>query len=68
MKTIIKGAIAVLLILGVVKTFQDHDVQAEAVNYYNQAKNGELLQSIESVNFDSLKRLQFDDLIPSDFF
>jgi len=68
MKTIIKGAIAVLLILGVVKTFQDYDVQAEAVNYYNQAKNGELLQSIESVNFDSLKHLQFDDLIPSDFF
>ena len=43
-------------------------MQAEAVNYYNQAKNGELLQSIESVNFDSLKHLQFDDLIPSDFF
>ena len=68
MKTIIKGAIAVLLILGVVKTFQDHDVQAEVVSYYNQAKNGELLQSIESVNFDSLKHLQLDDLIPSDFF
>lgn len=68
MKTIIKGAIAVLLILGVVKTFQDHDVQAEATNYYNQAKNSELLQNLESVNFDSLKHLHFDDLIPSDFF
>ncbi|HLR19446.1 MAG TPA: hypothetical protein VK115_05940 [Staphylococcus sp.] len=68
MKTIIKGAIAVLLILGAVKTFQEYDVQAEAMNYYNQAKDGELFQNIENVNFDALKNIQFDDMIPSDFF
>ena len=28
------------------KTFQDHDVMNEANYYYNQAKNGELVQNI----------------------
>lgn len=55
MKTIIKGVIAILLILGVVKTFQDHDIVAETTNYYQQFKEGEILQNIENVNFDSLK-------------
>ena len=47
--------IAILLILGVVKTFQDHDIVAETTNYYQQFKEGEILQNIENVNFDSLK-------------
>ncbi|MBZ8173746.1 hypothetical protein FOG26_11360 [Staphylococcus cohnii] len=68
MKTIIKGAITVLLILGVVKTFQDHDIVAETTNYYQQFKEGEILQNIENVNFDSLKNINVDDFIPSDFF
>lgn len=68
MKTIIKGAIAVLLILGVVKTFQDHDIVAETTNYYQQFKEGEILQNTENVNFDSLKNINVDDFIPSDFF
>ena len=68
MKFLIKGAIAVVIILGVVKTFEDHDVTAEATNYYNQVKNGEILQSIENLNFDSIKNLDFEKLIPSDFF
>ncbi|KKD23864.1 hypothetical protein XA22_01495 [Staphylococcus cohnii subsp. cohnii] len=68
MKTIIKGAIAVLLILGVVKTFQDHDIVAETTNYYQQFKEGEILQNIENVNFDSFKNINVDDFIPSDFF
>ena len=68
MKTIIKGAIAILLILGVVKTFQDHDIVAETTNYYQQFKEGEILQNIENVNFDSLKNINVDDFIPSDFF
>ncbi|RIP37173.1 hypothetical protein BUZ14_01095 [Staphylococcus gallinarum] len=68
MKTLIKGAIAVLLILGVVKTFQDHDLTSEATNYYHQFRDGEILQNIESMNFDSLKNMNFDNLNPSDFF
>lgn len=68
MKIIIKGAIAVLLILGVVKTFQDYDIISESTNYYQQFKEGEILQNIENVNFDSLKNINVDDFIPSDFF
>ena len=40
MRGLLKGIIALLIILGVVKTFQDHDVMNEANYYYNQAKNG----------------------------
>ena len=68
MKTIIKGVIAILLILGVVKTFQDHDIVAETTNYYQQFTEGEIIQNIENVNFDSLKNINVDDFIPSDFF
>ncbi|MEB6242972.1 hypothetical protein MXL82_07345 [Staphylococcus gallinarum] len=68
MKTLIKGAIAILLILGVVKTFQDHDLTNEATNYYQQFRDGEVLQNIENINFDSLKNINFDNLSPSDFF
>ncbi|PHK48913.1 hypothetical protein [Staphylococcus edaphicus] len=68
MKFLIKGVIAIVIILGVVKTFEEHDVAAEATNYYNQVKNGEILQSIENVNFDGLKNLDIEKLIPSDFF
>lgn len=68
MKTLLKGAIAVLLILGAIKTFQEHDVTAEAQHYYNQAKNGEILQNVENINFKSLKNIDFKDLNPADFF
>lgn len=50
------------------KTFQDHDIVAETTNYYQQFKEGEILQNIENVNFDSLKNINVDDFIPSDFF
>ncbi|OEL04414.1 hypothetical protein [Staphylococcus casei] len=68
MKTLFKGAIAIVLILGVVKTFQEHDVATEATTYYNQVKSGEILQNVENLNFDSLKNMNFDNLNPSDFF
>ncbi|PDR70066.1 hypothetical protein A0V93_16120, partial [Listeria monocytogenes] len=38
MKTLLKGVISVLIILGIVKTFQDHDILNEASYYYEQAK------------------------------
>lgn len=68
MKTIIKGAIAILIILGAAKTFQEHDVAAETKHYYQQFKDGEILQNIENVNFDSFKNISVDDFIPADFF
>ncbi|MBF7016195.1 hypothetical protein [Staphylococcus durrellii] len=68
MKTLLKVAIAVLLILGAIKTFQEHNVTEDANHYYNQVKNGEILQSVENINFKSLKNIDIKDLNPADFF
>ncbi|MEN3089554.1 MAG: hypothetical protein ABC378_07060 [Staphylococcus pseudoxylosus] len=68
MKFLFKGAIAIVLILGIVKTFEEYDVVSEATNYYNQVKSGEIVQTIENINFDGLKNLDFNNLKPSDFF
>lgn len=67
MRGLLKGIIALLIILGVVKTFQDHDVMNEA-NYYNQAKNGELVQNISNFDFNNYKDLNLENFKPSDFF
>ncbi|WP_394868301.1 hypothetical protein [Staphylococcus borealis] len=68
MRGIFKGIIALLIILGIVKTFQDHDVMNEANYYYNQAKNGELVQNISNLDFNNYKDLNLDHFKPSDFF
>lgn len=68
MRGLLKGIIALLIILGVVKTFQDHDVMNEANYYYNQAKNGELVQNISNFDFNNYKDLYLENFKPSDFF
>lgn len=68
MRGLLKGIIALLIILGVVKTFQDHDVMNEANHYYNQAKNGELVQNISNFDFNNYKDLNLENFKPSDFF
>lgn len=68
MRGLLKGIIALLIILGVVKTFQDHDVMNEANYYYNQAKNGELFQNISNFDFNNYKDLNLENFKPSDFF
>lgn len=69
MRGLLKGIIALLIILGVVKTFQDHDVMNEAnYYYYNQAKNGELVQNISNFDFNNYKDLNLENFKPSDFF
>ncbi|GGI36461.1 hypothetical protein [Staphylococcus capitis] len=68
MKTLLKGVISVLIILGIVKTFQDHDILNEASYYYKQAKSGELVQDISNLDFNNFKNLDLENLNPSDFF
>lgn len=68
MKTLLKGVISVLIILGIVKTFQDHDILNEASYYYEQAKRGELVQDISNLDFNNFKNLDLENLNPSDFF
>ena len=68
MKTLLKGVISVLIILGIVKTFQDHDILNEDSYYYEQAKSGELVQDISNLDFNNFKNLDLENLNPSDFF
>ena len=68
MRGLLKGIIALLIILGVVKTFQDHDVMNEANYYYNQAKNGELVQNISNFDFNNYKDLNLENFKTFDFF
>ena len=66
MKGILKGIITILIILGLVKTVQDHDLMNEANQYYNEAKSGELIQSITHPNFNNFKDLDLSHFKPSD--
>ncbi|OJH02136.1 hypothetical protein BL313_01940 [Staphylococcus hominis] len=68
MKGILKGIITILIILGIVKTVQDHDLMNEANQYYNEAKSGELVRSITHSNFNNFKDLDLSHFKPSDFF
>ena len=68
MKGILKGIITILIILGLVKTVQDHDLMNEANQYYNETKNGELIRSITYPNFNNFKDLDLSHFKPSNFF
>lgn len=68
MKGILKGIITILIILGLVKTVQDHDLMNEANQYYNEAKSSELIRSITYPNFNNFKDLDLSHFKPSDFF
>lgn len=68
MKRILKSAIAVLILLGVVKTFQTHDVINEADRYYQQAKDGQILENISNYDINQVKDINLKQFSPSDFF
>ncbi|MCE5090305.1 hypothetical protein BUY43_00185 [Staphylococcus devriesei] len=68
MRVLLKGVVTLLVILGIVKTFQDHDVVSDVNKYYDEAKNGELVQTISNYNFNNFKDLNLEDFKPSDFF
>ncbi|MEX2949033.1 hypothetical protein ABH521_009195 [Staphylococcus warneri] len=68
MKRIFKTVIAVLVLLGVVKTVQIHDVINEADQYYQQMKNGQLLENFSNYDINQLKDIDIKQFSPSDFF
>lgn len=68
MRVLLKGVITLLVILDLVKTFQDHDIVNDVNKYYDEAKNGELVQTISNYNFNNFKDLNLEDFKPSDFF
>lgn len=68
MKHILQGIIAVLIVLGIVKTFLDYDAGVTINRYYQQFKQGDVLPNIENVNSNNLKHFDLEDLRLSDFF
>ncbi|WP_432715915.1 hypothetical protein [Staphylococcus saccharolyticus] len=68
MKKILKDVIVTLIILGLIKTFQGHDILNEESYYYNHAKTGQLVQDITNFDFNNLKNIDLEKLNPSDFF
>lgn len=68
MKRILKSAITVFILLGVVKTFQTHDVINEADRYYQQAKDGQILENISNYDINQVKDINLKQFSPSDFF
>ena len=68
MKRILKSAIVVLILLGVVKTFQTHDVINETDRYYQQAKENQILKNISNYDINQVKDIDLKQFSPSDFF
>lgn len=66
MKLLFRGIILGLILLGAVKTFHDYDLVNEVSHYYDQAKNGQLIENISNVN--NFKNLDLSNFKPSDFF
>ena len=67
-ETNIKTVIAVLVLLGVIKTVQTHDVITEADEYYQQMKSGQLLENISNYDINQVKDIDLKQFSPSDFF
>ncbi|AXV41445.1 MULTISPECIES: hypothetical protein [Staphylococcus] len=68
MKRILKTVIAVLVLLGVIKTVQTHDVITEVDEYYQQVKSGQLLENISNYDINQVKDIDLKQFSPSDFF
>ncbi|MCI2789415.1 hypothetical protein ACO2FP_02420 [Staphylococcus warneri] len=68
MKRILKTVIAVLVLLGVIKTVQTHDVITEADEYYQQMKSGQFLENISNYDINQVKDIDLKQFSPSDFF
>lgn len=67
-ETDIKTVIAVLVLLGVIKTVQTHDVITEVDEYYQQVKSGQLLENISNYDINQVKDIDLKQFSPSDFF
>ncbi|MCD8804629.1 hypothetical protein K1Y28_08210 [Staphylococcus warneri] len=68
MKRILKTVIAVLVLLGVIKTVQTHDVITEVDEYYQQVKSGQFLENISNYDINQVKDIDLKQFSPSDFF
>lgn len=68
MRKILKGIILSLIIIGLIKTFNEYDVILYANHYFEQIKSGKIIEDIKIDHFNNYHNINFEDLNPSDFF
>lgn len=67
MRKILKGIILSLIIIGLIKTFNEYDVIHCANHYFEQIKSGKIIEDIKIDHFNNYHNINFEDLNPSDF-
>lgn len=60
-----KGIFIILIVLGVVKTFDDYQLNDQFNQYYHQLSDEDFTKHINNYSFEDLKNIDFN---PSDFF
>ena len=68
MRKILKGIILSLIIIGLIKTFNEYDVIHCANHYFEQIKSGKMIEDTKIDHFNNYHNINFEDLNPSDFF
>ncbi|MEW4383333.1 hypothetical protein AB1I56_02910 [Staphylococcus epidermidis] len=68
MRKILKGIILSLIIIGLIKTFNEYDVILYANHYFEQIKSEKIIEDIKIDYFNNYHNINFEDLNPSDFF
>lgn len=68
MRKILKGIILSLIIIGLIKTFNEYDIIHCANHYFEQIKSGKIIEDIKIDHFNNYHNINFEDLNPSDFF
>ena len=63
MRKILKGIILSLIIIGLIKTFNEYDIIHCANHYFEQ-----IIEDIKIDHFNNYHNINFEDLNPSDFF
>ena len=65
MRKILKGIILSLIIIGLIKTFNEYDVIHCANHYFEQIKSGKIIEDIKIDHFNNYHNINFEDLNPS---
>ncbi|MCE5038852.1 hypothetical protein [Staphylococcus auricularis] len=68
MKGILKGIFVVLIVLGIVKTFEDHDLTQHFSQMYDQFTQRNDVAEVKDLNPNLSKIKDPDELLPADFF
>ncbi|MGC7618566.1 hypothetical protein ACP2XG_01295 [Staphylococcus epidermidis] len=63
MRKILKGIILSLIIIGLIKTFNEYDVIHCANHYFEQIKSGKMIEDIKIDHFNNYHNINFENLL-----